>query len=481
MMRSMFSGVSGLRTHQTKMDVIAHNISNVNTVGFKASRVTFNEVFSQTLRGGSGANEATGRGGTNPMQIGLGSNVSSIDKNMTTGATQRTDNALDLMINGDGFFVVGDSSGTYFTRAGAFEIGDGGYITTGNGMRVYGWDTKTDANGTVGIQKDRAQPLRIAGEKEYVSPTTTKNIEFAGNINTLAIENSPDKKATMSVSFYDSIGNRYVMDADLTYLGATAGNPTGTPPTPGLSSWKLSFREVEYNDGTGTAKGVPMYPNGDRTADPVYVDTATLLPIQVTFNDSGHFYGSKVITAAATAPVALDATNDVGNPLQNISITPKTTLKPPAKFGTAAGTISLNFKSLTQFGNENTSIKSSPVDGNAPGTLQGLSVGSDGKITGRYSNGETKLIGQIPIAIFKNPAGMEKIGENLFVPTANSGDFDGVGQETGNIMGGVLEMSNVDLSSEFTEMITTQRGFQANSRLITTSDDMLQELVNLKR
>jgi flagellar hook protein FlgE len=475
MMRSMFSGVSGLRTHQTKMDVIAHNISNVNTVGFKSSRVTFNEVFSQTLRSGSGANETTGRGGTNPMQIGLGTNVSSIDKNMTTGATQRTDNALDLMINGDGFFIVGDNSGTYFTRAGAFEIGDGGYITTGNGMRVYGWDTKTDADGTVGIQKDRAQPIRIAGEKEYVSPTTTKNIDFAGNINTLAITQGPDpKRHTMSVAFYDSLGNRYVMDADLEYLGATAA--TGTEP--GLSSWKLSFRQIEIPNSSPAATAIAMYPNGDRSADPVFIDA--IAPLQITFNDSGKFYGSVETTAAATAPIAVTG-DDIGNALQKIIVDPLTTLAPPATFGTAAGEISLDFKGLTQFGTENTSAKSAMVDGNAPGTLQGLSVGSDGKITGRYSNGETKLIGQIPIAIFKNPAGMEKIGENLYVPTANSGDFDGVGQETGDIMGGVLEMSNVDLSSEFTEMITTQRGFQANSRLITTSDDMLQELVNLKR
>lgn len=482
MMRSMFSGVSGLRTHQTKMDVIAHNISNVNTVGFKSSRVTFNEVFSQTLRSGSGANETTGRGGTNPMQIGLGTNVSSIDKNMTTGATQRTDNALDLMINGDGFFIVGDNSGTYFTRAGAFEIGDGGYITTGNGMRVYGWDTKTDADGTVGIQKDRAQPIRIAGEKEYVSPTTTKNIDFAGNINTLAITQGPDpKRHTMSVAFYDSLGNRYVMDADLEYIGATAA---GTD-TPGLSSWKLSFRQIDVPNSSPAATAIAMYPNGDRSADPVFINN--IPSMQITFNDSGKFYGSKVLTNQAIkpgdTPENLNATTEVGNPLQNIKIAlpTGTTLEPPATFGTAAGEISLDFKGLTQFGTENTSAKSAMVDGNAPGTLQGLSVGSDGKITGRYSNGETKLIGQIPIAIFKNPAGMEKIGENLYVPTANSGDFDGVGQETGDIMGGVLEMSNVDLSSEFTEMITTQRGFQANSRLITTSDDMLQELVNLKR
>lgn len=439
MMRSMFSGVSGLRTHQSKMDVIAHNISNVNTVGYKSSRATFSEVFSQTLSGASRANDETGRGGTNPMQIGLGVNSASIDKDMSTGAAQRTDRALDLMINGDGFFIVGDESGTYFTRAGAFDQDEAGYIVmSGSGMRVYGWDTKT-VDGVTSIQKDRAEPIQITGEKEYVSPSVTAHTKLHGNLNTLDIENSPNKAATVSVSFYDSLGNRYITDLEIKY------DKEG--------EWTVNGSEI---DGKHY-----MYPNGDRTKGVEIGNPCT--DFKIKFDETGR----------------LDATQELN---MSINIDPKESIDPPADFGEGTdGKIKMDISDLTQFGTANTSAKVTRVDGNAPGSLQGMSIGSDGIITGRYSNGDTKIIGQIPIAIFKNPAGMESIGNNLFVTTNNSGDFDGVGQETGDIMGGVLEMSNVDLSSEFTEMITTQRGFQANSRVITTSDDMLQELVNLKR
>ena len=138
-----------------------------------------------------------------------------------------------------------------------------------------------------------------------------------------------------------------------------------------------------------------------------------------------------------------------------------------------------------QFGTQGSDAITQTKDGNAPGTLNGISIGTDGTIIGRYSNGQVRALAKIPVAYFKNPAGMEKVGENLYVPTANSGEFNGTGDDItakgGSILGGVLEMSNVDLSNEFVEMITTQRGFQANSRIISTSDEMLQELVNLKR
>jgi len=450
MMRSMYSGVSGLRTHQTKMDVIAHNISNVNTVGFKSSRVTFNDVFSQTIAGASRANENTGKGGTNPMQIGLGVNVASIDKNMGTGAAQRTDRALDLMINGDGFFIVNDVSGTYFTRAGAFELDEQGYLVMGNGMRVNGWDTTTK-NGQVVIQPDIVKPIQISGDKEYVPPATSTFVDVRGNLNTEAVLNSGSQTHTSSLSFYDSIGNRWVMDNTYTYDTTN-------------QEWTLTY-------------GTKAYLNGDRSdpTDPNKVITLALAPPDtvIKFDTDGKLDLTGAGAPGATGIMATDSTVTLDFSAITTPI--------PATFGDAAGKITLNFKDITQFGNETTSAKMDTRDGNAPGTLQGLSVGSDGIITGRYSNGDTKMLAQIPIAQFKNPAGLQAVGNNLYVTTANSGEFDGRGIETGDMMGGVLEMSNVDLSGEFTEMITTQRGFQASSRLITTSDEMLQELVNLKR
>ena len=454
MMRSMFSGVSGLRTHQTKMDVIAHNISNVNTVGFKSSRVTFNDVFSQTISGASRANENTGKGGTNPMQIGLGVNVSSIDKNMSTGAAQRTDRALDLMINGDGFFVVSDGSGTYFTRAGAFDLDEQGYLVMGNGMRVNGWDTAKKDGHTV-IQPDLVRPIQIAGEKEYVSPTTSTYVDVRGNLNAEAIMNSASGEHVSSLSVYDSIGNRWVIDCTYKYTPAVGSTP---------ASWELSY-------------GTKAYLNGNRNDTENTMELGAALPsTTIAFDTNGRLISGTAAPGATGNVLASDNTI-------TLDLSAFAALTPiPADFGEGGtGTVTLDLSNLTQFGNETTSGRMDTIDGNSPGTLQGLSVGSDGIITGRYSNGETMMLGQIPIAQFKNPAGLQAMGNNLYVTTANSGDFDGRGIETGDMMGGVLEMSNVDLSSEFTEMITTQRGFQASSRLITTSDEMLQELVNLKR
>ncbi|MDR2899102.1 MAG: flagellar hook protein FlgE [Clostridiales bacterium] len=468
MMRSMFSGVSGLRSHQTKMDVIAHNISNVNTVGFKSSRVTFNDVFSQTLSGASRANEATGKGGTNPMQIGLGVNVASIDKNMGTGASQRTDRAMDMMINGEGFFIVGDASGTYFTRAGAFDVDEEGWLVAGNGMRVMGWDTTTDPDtGEIGIQQDRAEPIFLGGDKEIMPPATTQNIDLGGNLNALAVQASPDGEHVASMSFYDSLGNRYVADVTFTYTPAVTG--TGAAP----AYWTYTI------DNTA-------YPNGDRKAEGVDIsggdgDTEAILTGRLEFNELGKL--SVIQPDGEDNQLTITAPATTISPEQYVvEFYPNPeNLNPAAEFANEnGGALRIDFSGLTQYATA-TNAKFTTVDGNSGGTLEELSVGSDGIITGRYSNGDMRPLGQIPVATFQNPAGLQAVGNNLYVTTANSGEFDGRGEETGDMMGGSLEMSNVDLSMEFTEMITTQRGFQANSRVITTSDEMLQELVNLKR
>ena len=484
MMRSLFSGISGLRVHQTRMDVIGHNISNVNTIGYKASRVTFGEVFSQTAAGASPANKDTGRGGTNPMQVGLGVNIASIDKIMTQGAAQRTDNPFDLMIQGEGFFIVGDSSGQYFTRAGALNIDPAGNLVTSNGMTVMGWN-QVDANGKV--IPAIVEPIVIGPDKDYIEPTATTMVNLNGNLDALRNLNTPKE---MQMTIYDSVGNKYVIDIRMEYTKGRDEDLAAVPPITALDEgWITSLKPTAYPNGDRT-KGIDISFNDE--GELMFTDKAAtpdrpLLEIgHMTFDTHGKPVGF------ASTQGAIVATN----PLQlaiNIIVDPDSNnpLIPGSEFGGAVSdpamenAIKLDFSGLTQFGNQGSDASTLAMDGNAPGTLNGISIGTDGTIIGRYTNGQVKALAKIPVAYFKNPAGMEKIGENLYVPTGNSGEFNGTGDDItsrgGSILGGVLEMSNVDLSNEFVEMITTQRGFQANSRIISTSDEMLQELVNLKR
>ncbi|MCL2665360.1 MAG: flagellar hook protein FlgE [Defluviitaleaceae bacterium] len=492
MMRSLFTGVSGLRVHQTKMDVIANNISNVNTVGFKSSRVTFNEVFYQRIQGASGANEETGRAGTNPIAIGLGVSVATIDNLMTQGTPQRTDNPFDIMIQGAGFFIVSDNSGMYFTRAGNFIL-DHNYNLSMNGLKLMGWEV--DPLDPTKITSGAVRPITIDGEKQYVSPVPTSKIDIVGNLNA-----HEDKVVNRTMEFYDSVGNRYTVDIRMTY------GPELDPPldnTTEYSFWQFEFIDTD-SDGNVFAypENIRRNPDGSHAGVPLSIELGASLtstsvaspPVNsgiLVFNHTGKLVGTVKDEAAANAIAAPSDINPVlVNMLVQINDHPNLP-NPTAWFGAEVynatnervpeiGAIQLNFTGLTGFVGEATNAKSLYRNGNGPGTLMDMNIGPDGKITGRYSNGMTKLLGQIPVARFVNPAGLEKIGNNLFVVTPNSGPFDGVG-ETGNLMGGVLEMANVDLSAEFTEMITTQRGFQANSRIITVSDDMLQELVNLKR
>lgn len=435
-MRSMYSGVSGLRIHQTKMDVIGNNIANVNTVGFKSSRTTFNEVFSQTIQGSSGASENSG--GTNPMQIGLGASISSIDVDMTEGAAQRTDNPLDLKIEGDGFFVVSDITGNKFTRAGAFRIDEAGNLVSPEGLNLMGWYP----NATSGlIEKTKVQPLQVLNaDNLYVEPSMTEKVTLSGNINI----NDPQLPASaggspFSVSIMDSLGYKYTAQFSI--------QATGDP-----NDFDFILEKDSITDSNG---------------DVIYNDR---VEITVTFDkDTGKF-------------------STIDNPFELTGIA--TGDSEDTSFSQFQDPIEVDASGLTMFAG-NTTVEGVAGDknglyaGNKAGSISGFEIGADGKILGRYTNGETKLLGQIVIANFQNPAGLQKIGGNLFEVTSNSGDFDGIGEDItssgGSFNAGVLEMSNVDLSKEFTEMITTQRGFQANSRIISSTDEMLQELVNLKR
>jgi flagellar hook protein FlgE len=540
----MFSGVSGLRVHQTKMDVIANNIANVNTVGYKSSRVTFRDAFYQRIQGASGPNPDIGRAGTNPMQIGLGTSIGSIDTIMTQGLSQRTDRSLDIMIQGSGFFIVSDAYGTYFTRAGNIDL-DSQMNMHINGMQLMGWDVvKNSVTGKYEVEKGPVKPLNLGGDKQNVPPEPTSIIDMIGNLN---VDDLNDRNQTeRTITFLDTVGNPYTVDVLMTFHNQPVSDVV-------TGFWTYEFKTMPTGrTGTTPEYAVLAYPNGDRTnpkqiamhvgdqsnlngISGTQVNPGELLSALVPkgillFNTDGKLIGADTLTDTLfTAPIPLDPNTGIiptptigpdGNvisPLPPVDLAairtlltspqsvavylaPAEQLDPPATFGKPSipeltvdygditidsqfkriGQIDLNMRGLTQWGGKKTDLKFLEADGNRPGTLQDLAIGPDGKITGRYSNGMTRLLGQIPTAQFQNAAGLEKVGSNLFVVTTNSGPFDGVGDE-GDIMGGALEMSNVDLSQEFTDMITTQRGFQANSRIITVSDDMLQELVNLKR
>lgn len=435
MMRSMFSGVSGLKVHQTRMDVIGNNIANVNTVGYKSQRVTFSDVFSQTISGASSASDETGRGGVNAMQVGLGVNVSSIDMLMTQGAAQRTDNPFDLMINGDGFIVVGDATGQYFTRSGALRQDDDGNLVISNGMKVQGWlaTYDTTSNQYV-INSQEVQDINLADPTiKSSSPTLTSKAQISGNINNTATE------AATSISFYDSVGNYYTMNMKLTRDSAKP------------NEWSLAPADV-------SADKAEVYAT-DTNNQKVAFNANTLFDsagtLAITFGEDG-----KLVTGQDTSfKLTIGGDNTTT--------------------GTTFSDITVDISGLTQYATK-TNLDSKATNGNSAGTLSGYSIGSDGIITATYSNGDIRKIAQVVVAEFDNPTGLEKVGDNLYSMTSNSGQFDGIGS-AGVFNTGVLEMSNVDLSSEFTDMIITQRGFQANSRIISVSDEMLQELTNLKR
>lgn len=448
-MRSMYSGVSGLRVHQTKMDVIGNNIANVNTTGYKSQRVTFSDVFSQTLQSGTAASDETGRGGRNPMQVGLGVNVSSIDIMMTPGAAQRTDNPFDLMVDGDGFIVVGDDTGKYFTRAGALRQDAEGNLVIPNGMKVQGWPAGDDGKS---INRGEVRPIVLTDPANAsAKPEVTTGVQLSGNLDK---NKSP---IDTQIKMYDSLGNLYTTPIELEFKDGewTLRAKTGS----------VSGQTGEFMILTDTNKNQYAVPNA-------------LNEVKFSFNSDGTLLAE---TKDNVTLIDGRATFEIGEIKLLEAFNPTTGDKTPlnATIGADGKKILVDIHDITQY-NAKTTIDPKTKDGKAPGEMTGFEVGADGKITAHYNNGTTKLLGQIVVANFDNPAGLQKVGDNLFQTTANSGDFDNIGSAA-NFQAGVLEMSNVDLSSEFTEMITTQRGFQANSRIISVSDEMLQELVNLKR
>lgn len=584
MMRSLYSGVSGLKTHQTKMDVIGNNIANVNTVAYKSQSITFTELMYQTTQKASGPNETTGTAGKNAKQIGLGVTSGAISTAITTqGSTQTTGNAFDLKITGESFFVVSDGSSNYFTRDGSFYVDAAGNLAmSSTGYNVMGWQAVEDAETKeIKIVQDTVKPLRILSADNLVSPpqaTTKAVINGVLDKNDTNVTSAEGKM--INLSFYDNLGYSYTArfaitgtDEEGSYVLAlrdvldsnndsimdkydanifTGNNVDGSPvyaektatyslldgytfSTDGTitnTSSGTAINPADFLDANGNVKTgmetladqyaaaygfdsfeefgnltVNVYNAGDTAGTPTTI--ASILGTDPTgrYTDANNV-STTIMANNGTVSVAGYATS-AGNGVKltydqgtgkfvgingsnqitafNLFVQPKT-----EGADNPFEQISVDLTDSLNYNNERTSTigamngdKEGYGTGCALGAMTGVSIQNNGMIYGAYDNGQTKLLGQIAVANFSNAAGLEKAGDNLYSATLNSGEFDGIGVDVtadgGYVSTGVLEMSNVDLSSEFTELITTQRGFQANSRIITVSDTLLEELVNLKR
>lgn len=439
MMRSLYSGVAGLKTHQTRMDVIGNNIANVNTVGFKGSNVQFMDVLYQTSSRASASNPNNGVGGVNAKQIGLGTTTATITKELAgTGSAETTNNAYDLMLNGDSFFIVSRGNMNYFTKVGAFKKDGAGYLVTGTGEMVMGW--QVDPDNPNQIRKDMVSPLQVESpENMYSEPQATTKTYVSGNIDKTDEAFEDNGAHVMNVTIYDKKGYSYNVKmnvrqnntADKNTYTVSIASITDSNNQPIAGTATLSGNQLVYDADNGKFIGVGSN-NAMGKAITLSINDDSFEPIEIDFSSSTMYATSSLTTLALNR-------------------------------GDAKG-----------------------LDGGRKvGKLDEVNINNDGKIYGVYDNGEEKLLGQIAVARFTNPAGLEAIGNNMYQTTQNSGDFDGIGQEAteggGSMSQGVIEMSDVDLSEEFTNMIITQRGFQANSRIITVSDTLLEELINLKR
>jgi flagellar hook protein FlgE len=406
-MESMYIGVSGMQAHQKAVSVIGNNVANLNTVAFKAGRVSFQEELVSTMRVGSAQ-------GTNPMQVGGGVSISSIDTVMTPGVLRPTNRTLDLAIVGGGFFVVDDGTNQRFTRAGVFQMDDDNRIVlAGNGMRAVGWsaDIFTGAmDSTIAPTNDLRIPL---GTLYAVS---TANASFAGNLNASAAIGAT---STASVEAYDSLGTAHRIDVEFEKTAAATWSWTASSPD-GI---------IVAAPGTGT----------------------------LSFDSHGNVTSATsdgTINLALTTPNGADATLS----------------------------FAVDFSAVSQLDGE-FSVQTTSQDGLPMGTLDSFSIDNEGQILGTFSSGASRLLGQLALANFTNPAGLQREGNNLWSISPNSGSavVTPAGSSASSLRSGYLEQSNVDLTSEFTELIIAQRGFQANSRSITTSDDLMQEVLQIKR
>ena len=551
MMRSMYSAVSGLKTHQTRMDVIGNNIANVNTVAFKSSSVTFSDILYQTTSNASGANATTGTGGVNAKQIGLGTTAAATKVSITSaGASETTGNPFDIRLtdkNSTNFFIVNNGSENVFTRSGSFYVdGSGNLCMSSTGYTVMGWQVDET---TGEIRKDTVSELRIMQEKNLTSaPEATTQATITGVLDENDTDVKNDAGRVMNLNFYDNLGYQYTAkfaikstgtDGKYTVELTSVLDSNNQNITANLSKQDMAKIFGNYNADAKLGEYVLTKDYEYDSASNSYTNKTTgeKFPINNATDKSTTFVGdkgSKVSITEIFSGITTTMAKDIKDPASQTKVefdttTGHATVKgektsydlvfdtSTGKFASIGGdtpstmlnmsvlssgllnnngnfqNISVDFSQCLNYehgGKSTIGADAGATDGTTGkgrklGAMTGIFIDTSGRIYGTYDNGNTELLGQIAVAQFSNASGLEKVGESCYRTTLNSGEFDGIGVEISadgsSMTTGELEMSNVDLSSEFTSMITTQRGFQANSRVITTSDTLLEELVNLKR
>ena len=463
MMRSLYAGVSGMQNHQTRLDVIGNNVANVNTTGFKRGRVNFQDMISQQMSGA--ASPTTEVGGVNPKEVGLGVTVAAIDTVFTQGNLQTTGVSTDVAIQGNGFFVMKNGEESFYTRAGAFSLdSEGTLVNPANGMRVQGW-MADEINGqmvlqTAGSTEDLIIPV---GSKDPAK--ATENVNFACNLN----KNTPEilegaspediARGTWSTEqkIYDSFGNEHMLNVSFTRV---VGNP---------NQWQATVVvDPDMAEESQTRVGLNTTDGQENTFLINFDNTGTL---QSVTDSAGNLTNPEGQIVLQTSFNVIGANPDEdGNPTRqtlNINL----------------GTIGSQKNTITQSASTS-STKAFYQDGYTMGYLDNFKIDSSGIITGVYSNGTNRTIGQIALATFANQGGLEKAGDNTYVESNNSGmaniGTSGIAGK-GSMLAGALEMSNVDLTEQFTDMIVTQRGFQASSKTIQTADTLLDTVMSLKR
>ena len=549
MMRSMYSAVSGLKTHQTRMDVIGNNIANVNTVAFKSSSVTFSDILYQTTSNASGANATTGTGGVNAKQIGLGTTAAATKVSITSaGASETTGNPFDIRLtdkNSTNFFIVNNGSENVFTRSGSFYVdGSGNLCMSSTGYTVMGWQVDET---TGEIRKDTVSALRIMQEKNLTSaPEATTQATIAGVLDENDTDVKNDAGRVMNLNFYDNLGYQYTAKFAIKSTG-TDGKYTveltsvldsnnqniiknltkkdisqifgDYQADATLGQYSLS-KDYEFKNNKyvrkADQKGFEV-DNADKTLFKATDGSGDTVSITEIFSGITTTIANNIKNGTNNYKVAFDQTTgqatvtgertsydlvfdtstgkfasiggDTPSKMLNMSVLSSGLLNRNGNFQNITVDFSqcLNYENggKSTIGADAGATDGKTGKGRKLGAMTGIFIDTSGRIYGTYDNGNTELLGQIAVAQFSNASGLEKVGESCYRTTLNSGEFDGIGVEISadgsSMTTGELEMSNVDLSSEFTSMITTQRGFQANSRVITTSDTLLEELVNLKR
>jgi flagellar hook protein FlgE len=425
-MAGFSTALSGLNANSTALGVIGNNLANINTVAFKASTVSFQDLMSQTV-GGAGAN---------PMQVGLGVTTGAISPVFSQGSIQTTSEATNVAIQGNGFFIVGGDSGVAYTRAGNFSFDNTGALVTTDGYKVQGYtqlDPLTGAVVTTSQVSDIVVPPGVLR-----APTATSEFTTLANLNSAATVGST---FTTSVQMYDPQGAPHVMTITYTKTAASAW------------SYQITVPGAEVTGGTaGTPYPIPQAQGGAGT---------------ITFDTAG-----KLATVNGAAPADVNVTT------------------PAWANGAAANTMVWNLVDATTgalaiTGYAAPSATSSITqNGSAPGSVNGVNILSDGSITATFGAGQTVTIGKLAIAAFNNPKGLVKLGANRFGESQAAGQANigtaGTGGR-GTLIGSALEQSNVDMATEFTNMIMAQRGYQANSKSITVADELMQETLALKR